>query len=112
MRPTTITDGRREYRVYVRDTAVTVDSTEPRYTVQEWLRDFRRQSVRFRAVCPGFTSEDYGIAKRLLKKHPRERLEKLVEIFWLQYSDPLDEGYGHPLRLFAAAIPDIERRIE
>jgi len=111
VRPTTIVDGRREYRVYVRDTNVTVETSGPRHGVQDWLREFREQAEQCHATCPGFTSEDYGIANRLLKKYPRDRLDKLAEIFWLQYSDPLDDGYGHPLRLFAAAIPDIERRI-
>jgi len=111
MRPTTIIDGQREYRVYVRDTSVTTEDSEPRQTIRGWLGDFRRQAERLHAVCPEFTSEDYGIAKRLLRKYPWERLEKLAEIFWLQYSDPLDEGYSHPLKLFASAIPDIERRM-
>lgn len=111
MRPTRITDGRREYRVYVRETAVTVESGGPRHGVQEWLREFRQQAEQCHALCPGFTSEDYGIANRLLKKYAWPRLDKLAEIFWLQYSDPLDEGYSHPLRLFAAAIPEIERRM-
>ena len=111
MRPTTIIDGRREYRVYVRDTNVTVEGGGPRHGVQEWLQGFRQQAVQCHAICPEFTSEDYGIANRLLLKHSWPRLDKLAEIFWLQYSDPLDKGYGHPLKLFAAAIPDIERRM-
>ena len=111
MRPTTIIDGHHKFRVYVRDTEVTVETGGPRRGVQEWLREFREVSVRCHGLCPEFTSEDYGIANRLLTKHSWVRLDQLAEIFWLQYSDPLDEGYPHVLRLFAKAIPNIERRM-
>ena len=111
MRPTVIVDGRREYRVHVRNSEVAADRNAPRHAVQDWMRDFRERARSCRATCPAFLAEDYGIATRLLRKYPRDRLDELAEIFWLQYSDPLDEGYGHPLRLFASAIPDIARRM-
>jgi hypothetical protein len=58
--------------------------------------------------CPPFTAEDYGIAAHLLKKYGWEGLKNLAMFFWLQHSDPLRDGYSHPMRLFAAKIPEIE----
>lgn len=89
-----------------------IEPERPQLGVKDFLQWFRERGAQCRMPCPHFTAEDYGIAARLLKRHGRERLEKLAEYFWHWHSEPLREGYTHPLKLFASAISEIEAAIQ
>lgn len=110
MKTTTITDGRRTVTVYVRSPDLTpgIDVPNKTPTVADFLRWFREEGRRCRVGCPLPMAEDYGIASRLLKKHGMERMKVLAGHFWLRYSEPIDEGYVHFMKLFASKIPVIE----
>jgi hypothetical protein len=82
--------------------------SHPPPTGDGFLPWFRWRGAQCKVPCPPFGAEDYAIAGRLLRCHGRPRLERLSEAFWHWHSGPLLEGYGHPMRLFAHAIPDIE----
>lgn len=54
-----------------------------------------------------WTAEDYAIAKRLSLKLDWKRIDEITEVFFWLYSEPLRQGYTHPLVLFAHSLPSI-----
>ena len=112
---TTIIDGRHTFTVTVVDServiSVSSGGRGGKRLTHDFLLWWIEQAKAYKAPVPNLTSEDYGIAQRLLKKHGRERLEYLSQWFWRLESEPILDGYSHQLRLFAAKINDVEAHV-
>lgn len=96
----------------VRRFDVEVTSSQPLhvYNAAAFFKEFWKIATDCGVPYRQPQSEDYGIATRLLKKYPRERLLVMSDFFWHTYATPVVEHVdAHVMRLFAARIPDIEK---
>ena len=91
---------------------VELEGTTKANTVMDFWRAFMELGAKVKAPNRSPSSQDFGIASRLLKKYDRETLLEFGRYYWQRYSQPYFDNPSLGLMVhFAHVLPNIEQEV-
>lgn len=110
MKPTRVNMGRYTLHLDLSQPYVGSSANEvSKFGWREILVIFNREAARLSAGTQATTPEAIGIAGQLAQQYTREQFTSMVHLYWMLHAEDLEDGYGHPLKAFAAKAPYIAR---